>query len=136
MEVLGYLGALLIGLVLGLTGGGGSMLTVPVLVYLLAINPVTATGYSLFIVGTTSLFGAVQNYKKQLVDIKNGFLFAIPSFIGVYLTRKFIVPIIPNEIQLGEISLLKGTFLMILFAIIMLLAAFSMLKKKKKQLQI
>ena len=79
MEILGYLGALCIGLVLGLTGGGGSILTVPILVYLMSISPVTATAYSLFIVGTTSTFGAIHNYRKNLVDIKNGFIFAIPS---------------------------------------------------------
>ena len=69
MEILGYVGALFIGLVLGLTGGGGSILTVPILVYLMNISPVTATAYSLFIVGTTSTFGAIQNYRKNLVDI-------------------------------------------------------------------
>ena len=66
-EFFGYFGALIIGLVLGLTGGGGSILTVPVLVYLLGINPVTATAYSLFIVGTTSAFGTIQDYRKGLV---------------------------------------------------------------------
>lgn len=132
MEIFGYIGALLIGLVLGLTGGGGSMLTVPILVYIMLLNPVVATGYSLFIVGTTSIFGAFQNFRKGLVDIKKGFLFAIPSFIGVYLTRSFLVPIIPDEIlKIGNFTVYKGTFLMLFFAIIMFLAAMSMLKKKK-----
>lgn len=132
MEILGYFGALLIGLVLGLTGGGGSMLTVPILVYIMLIDPVIATGYSLFIVGTTSIFGAFQNFRKGLVDIQKGFIFAIPSFIGVYLTRSFIVPIIPNEIiTTSNFTLTKGTFLMLFFAVIMFLAAMSMLKKKK-----
>lgn len=132
MEIIGYLGALLIGLVLGFTGGGGSMLTVPILVYIMLIDPVIATGYSLFIVGTTSIFGAFQNLKKGLVDVKKGFLFAIPSFIGVYITRSWIVPIIPDEIfNVGNFTLRKGTFLMLFFAIIMFLAAISMLKKKK-----
>ncbi|MGV7107089.1 sulfite exporter TauE/SafE family protein [Flavobacterium sp. U410] len=132
METLGYLGALLIGLVLGLTGGGGSMLTVPVLTYLLHINPVTATAYSLFIVGTTSVFGAIHNYQKKLVDVKNGFIFAIPSFVGVYLTRKFLVPLLPDFIfQSDNFSISKGSFLMIFFAIVMLLASYSMLKTKK-----
>ena len=81
MELFGYFGALCIGLILGLTGGGGSILTVPILVYVMLIDPIIATAYSLFIVGTTSAFGAVQNYRKGLVDIKNGFLFAIPSFV-------------------------------------------------------
>ena len=132
MEILGYVGALFIGLVLGLTGGGGSILTVPILVYLMNINPVTATAYSLFIVGTTSTFGAIQNYRKNLVDIKNGFIFAIPSFIAVYLTRKYIVPEIPKIIIESPILITKDTFLMLFFAVIMVFGALSVLKKKSQ----
>ena len=132
MEILGYVGALFIGLVLGLTGGGGSILTVPILVYLMSINPVTATAYSLFIVGTTSTFGAIQNYRKNLVDIKNGFIFAIPSFVAVYLTRKYIVPRIPEIIIESPILITKNTFLMLFFAVIMIFGALSVLKKKSQ----
>ena len=132
MEILGYVGALFIGLVLGLTGGGGSILTVPILVYLMSINPVTATAYSLFIVGTTSTFGAIQNYRKNLVDIKNGFIFAIPSFVAVYLTRKYIVPEIPKIILESPILITKDTFLMLSFAVIMIFGALSVLKKKSQ----
>jgi uncharacterized membrane protein YfcA len=132
MEILGYVGALFIGLVLGLTGGGGSILTVPILVYLMNISPVTATAYSLFIVGTTSTFGAIQNYRKNLVDIKSGFLFAIPSFIAVYLTRKYIVPRIPDIIIEAPILITKNTFLMLFFAVIMIFGALSVLKKKSQ----
>lgn len=133
MEILGYLGALCIGLVLGLTGGGGSILTVPILVYLMSINPVTATAYSLFIVGTTSTFGAIQNYRKNLVDLKNGFIFAIPSFVAVYLTRKYIVPEIPKIILESPILITKDTFLMLFFALIMIFGALSVLKKKNQE---
>ena len=132
MEILGYVGALFIGLVLGLTGGGGSILTVPILVYLMSVSPVTATAYSLFIVGTTSTFGAIQNYRKNLVDIKNGFIFAIPSFIAVYLTRKYIVPEIPKVIIESPILITKNTFLMLFFAVIMIFGALSVLKKKSQ----
>jgi hypothetical protein len=133
IEILGYIGALLIGLILGLTGGGGSILTVPILVYILAFNPVTAAAYSLFIVGTTSAFGATINYFKGLVDVKTGFLFAIPSFIAVFLTRRYIVKNIPESIiTIGNYILTKNTFLMVLFAVIMFFAALSMLKKKKE----
>lgn len=132
MELLGYLGALVIGLILGLTGGGGSILTVPILVYVLLINPVTATAYSLFIVGTTSVFGATQNYYKGLVDVKTGFLFAIPSFVAVFITRKILVPLLPEVLIKNPFVLEKSTFLMALFAVIMLFAAYSMLKKKKE----
>lgn len=132
IEILGYIGALLIGLILGLTGGGGSILTVPILVYILSFSPVTAAAYSLFIVGTTSAFGASVNYFKGSVDVKTGFIFAIPSFIAVFITRKYIVELIPEVLLQTEfITLTKDAFLMLFFAVVMLFAAFSMLKKKK-----
>lgn len=131
-EIFGYVGALLIGLILGLTGGGGSVLTVPILVYVLLIDPVLATAYSLFIVGTTSAFGATQNYFKGLVDLKTGIIFAIPSFIAVFITRRFILPRIPDTIiNSATLLLTKDKFLMAFFAIVMLFAAYSMLKKPK-----
>ena len=98
----------------------------------MSVSPVTATAYSLFIVGTTSTFGAIQNYRKNLVDIKNGFIFAIPSFIAVYLTRKFIVPRIPEIIIESPILITKNTFLMLFFAVIMIFGALSVLKKKSQ----
>jgi len=132
MEAFGYFGALVIGLILGLTGGGGSILTVPLLVYALGFNPVTATAYSLFIVGTTSAFGAMQNYRKGFVEVKKGILFAIPSFTAVYFTRKYIVPAIPDVLlQTEYFSVTKEMFLMVLFAVIMFFAALSMLKKRR-----
>ena len=136
IEILGYIGALLIGLILGLTGGGGSILTVPILVYILSFSPVTAAAYSLFIVGTTSAFGASVNYFKGLVDFKTGFIFAIPSFIAVFITRKYIVKSIPEIIfQTENIIISKDTFLMVFFAIVMFFAALSMLKKKKIEVE-
>ena len=136
MEILGYLGAFFIGIILGLTGGGGSILTVPLLVYVLSYNPVISAAYSLFVVGTSSAFGASLNYRKKLVDIKRGIIFAIPSFIGVFITRKYIVPEIPNIIlQTNYFTLTKNTFLMLLFAVIMIFAALSMLKKPKVNLK-
>jgi uncharacterized protein len=136
MEILGYVGAFFIGIILGLTGGGGSILTVPLLVYVLGYNPVISAAYSLFVVGASSAFGASLNYRKKLVDIKTGFIFAIPSFIGVFITRKYIVPIIPDIIlQTPFFTLTRNTFLMLLFAVITLFAALSMLKKPKLNLK-
>jgi len=130
---LGYVGALVIGIVLGITGGGGSIITVPVLVYILNYNPIIATAYSLFIVGTTSAFGTVQNFRRKLVVPGKAIQFAIPSLLGVYITRKFIVPKIPDTVfYLGSLRLSKETFLMVLFAVVMFLAAYSMLKTKKE----
>jgi len=130
-ETLGYIGALFIGIVLGITGGGGSIITVPILVYILNYNPLIASAYSLFIVGTTSGFGTFQNFKKGLVYPKIAFQFAIPSILGVYITRKYIVTTIPVTIcNFGSFTLSKDTFLMLLFAIVMILASYSMLKKQ------
>ena len=132
-QILGYIGAFIVGLVLGLIGGGGSILTVPILVYLIGLNPVTATAYSLFIVGTTSLFGAFQNFKKKMVDFKTAIIFAIPAFVAVYLTRKYLIPAIPETMfTIADFVVTKNIFIMILFAIIMLLASISMIKTKKR----
>jgi len=127
----GYTGAFIIGLILGLMGGGGSILTVPLLVYVLGINPVIATAYSLFIVGTTSAFGSVQNFINNNISFKKALLVALPSFIMVYITRKNIVPALPEHIiETGTVSITKDVFIMLLFAAIMLLASLSMLAQR------
>ncbi len=132
IDIVGYLGALLIGIVLGLIGGGGSILTVPILVYVLAINPVVATAYSLFIVGSTSLVGAFKNMQKKLVDFKTAIVFSIPAFVSVYLTRKFVVPAIPDHIfTLFGFEVTKNIGIMLFFAIVMIVASISMIREKK-----
>lgn len=138
VEVLGYLGALLIGLVLGLIGGGGSILTVPILVYALGINPVLATAYSLFVVGATSLVGAVKNMLKGMVDFKTAIIFAVPAFIAVYLTRAYLIPAIPEALfefsfRESELLITKNLAIMLFFAIIMLLASISMIRTNRKE---
>lgn len=132
IEILGYLGAFVVGLVLGLSGGGGSIITVPVMVYLIGINPITATAYSLFVVGSTSTIGAIQNFKKQLVDIKTAIIFAIPAFTVVYLTRRYLVPAIPETVfTMSDFAVTKDIFIMLFFAIIMLVASLSMIRSKE-----
>ena len=132
IEILGYVGALFVGLVLGLIGGGGSILTVPIMVYLIGLNPIVATAYSLFVVGVTSIFGAFQNYKKGFVDIKTAIIFAIPAFIVVYFTRRYVVPMIPDVVfSVGDFEVTNNIFIMVFFAIVMLLASFSMIRNKR-----
>ncbi len=134
--ILGYLGGLIVGIVLGLIGGGGSILTVPILVYLIGLNPIVATAYSLFIVGVTSVIGAFQNFKRGLVDLKTAIIFAIPAFIAVYLTRRFLVPMIPNVVfTVGTFEVTNTIFIMLFFAFIMLLASLSMIINKKDKLK-
>ena len=133
LNLYGLVGALVIGTILGLTGGGGSILTVPVLVYLLSINPVTATAYSLFIVGSTALVGAIRNAQKGMIEYKVGIVFSIPAFISVFLTRKIIVPAIPEVIfTLDSFILTKDIVVMIFFAVIMFTASISMIRERKE----
>ncbi|SHJ35140.1 sulfite exporter TauE/SafE family protein [Pseudozobellia thermophila] len=130
-EILGYVGAVAIGVVLGLIGGGGSILTVPVLVYLLYIEPVTATAYSLFVVGLTSLVGTLRNLGKKLVDVKTALVFAAPALVAVYATRRYLIPAIPDHLfRIGDFMLTKDIGIMVFFALIMLLASISMIRGK------
>jgi len=132
MVILGYLMAVFMGLILGVIGGGGSILTVPILVYLMGISPDIATGYSLLLVGATAAFGAIRYFREGLVDIKASILFAIPSIVAVYLTRAFLMPNIPDDILLSPIHITKNTAIMVLFAILMLASAVMMLRKAYK----
>ncbi len=132
MEVMGYVLAVLVGVSLGLIGGGGSILTVPILVYVLGINPVLATSYSLFIVGSTALVGAVNNYRKGLVNIKMALFFGLSSIITVFVTRKLILPKIPSVLlSTNHLLITQSIATMVLFAILMLLASIAMIKEKK-----
>ena len=131
MEIIGYLASVLIGISLGLIGGGGSILTVPVLVYLFHVDPVIATAYSLFIVGASSLVGAWPKYQQGFVNLKTAIIFGIPSIASVYATRKYLVPAIPSELgHIGELAITKSVMMMLLFAILMVAASISMIRSK------
>jgi hypothetical protein len=134
MEIIGYIASILIGISLGLIGGGGSILTVPVLVYLFHVDPVQATAYSLFIVGASSLVGSWPKYKQGFVNLKTAIIFGIPSIAAVFATRKFIVPAIPNELgEFAGIAITKSLLMMMLFAVLMVAASFSMIRSKKNK---
>lgn len=133
MEIIGYIASLIIGISLGLIGGGGSILTVPVLVYLFGVEPVLATAYSLFIVGLSSLVGAFPKYKQGLVNLKTALIFGIPAITAVYATRRFIVPLIPAHVfSIGDFVITKNILMMVLFAILMVFASVSMIREKNK----
>jgi len=132
LEILGYLASALIGISLGLIGGGGSILTVPVLKYIFGLDTVTSTAYSLFIVGASSLVGAIPKYKEGLVNVKTGLIFGAPSILAVYATRKWIVPEIPDVVfTVNQFEFTKSMLLMGIFAVLMVFASFSMIKKPK-----
>ena len=133
-EIVGYSCAALIGITLGLTGSGGSILTVPLLVYLFHFSPLIATSYSLFIVGTTSLVGAVNSYLNRLIDLRTALLFGTSSVVTVFVTRKFILPLIPSHIAtIGSYDISFSSLTMLLFALLMLLASLSMIRSNAEQ---
>jgi uncharacterized membrane protein YfcA len=133
MEILGYAMAVIVGISLGLIGSGGSILTVPILVYIMGVDPVISTAYSLFIVGSTALVGGIQNALQKKVDFKTVLIFGIPSIAAVYITRLWLVPLIPAEVMtVGEFVITKPIAIMLLFAIVMIMASISMIRTGKK----
>lgn len=134
MEAAGYFLALFMGATLGMLGGGGSILTVPILVYFFNITPVMATAYSLFVVGVSSLVGMAGYLRHGLVSIKTGFVFAVPAFISVYAVRRYLIPSLPEVIfKAGNYNFTKDMLVMFVFSVVMIMASFSMIKKGKKE---
>ncbi len=132
MEIAGYFAAAIVGLTMGLLGGGGSILTIPILVYLFHISPTLAISYSLFIVGVTSLVGAMNNLRNKQVDLKTVLLFGSASVTTVFITRKFIIPIVPDVFfTIGDYEVTHAMFVMVMFAILMVAASVSMIRNRK-----
>lgn len=133
-QFIGYGLAVIVGITLGLIGSGGSILSVPILVYIMGIEPILATAYSLFIVGITALLGGIQKAKENLVDFKKVILFGTPTIIAVFITRKLILPSIPDIVfESNSFSLKKSVLVMIIFAIVMIVASTKMIKPLKEQ---
>lgn len=131
MEIIAYVAAAFIGIALGLIGGGGSILTMPVLVYLFGIHPLMATSYSLFIVGSTSLIGAFNNYRKGQIDLKAVLFFGATSILTVFVTRKFVIPTIPtNLFNLAGYHITSSLATMFFFGVLMLVASIGMISSK------
>ena len=134
MEIAGYAASLFIGVSLGLIGGGGSILTLPVLVYLFAVSPTTAISYSLFIVGATSLAGAINNYRKGWVNMRTALLFGAASITTVFGIRRFVVLILPDVFfTIHTFQVTRALFLMVVFAMLMIFASLTMIRGKKTE---
>lgn len=131
--ILGFLAILLMGVTLGLLGAGGSILAVPILVYLFKIDPVLSTSYSLLLVGYTALIGAILYFKKKQIDFNIAIKFAVPSIISVYLTRRFLLPAIPHEIHFANFIITKDLLILLLFSLIMFLTSVFMVKNQNKK---
>lgn len=132
IEFIGYILALLVGISLGLLGGGGAIIIIPVLVYLFKKDVITASSYSLFIVFVSALIGSLRNVTKKSVDIKAAIIFGIPDIIAMYFVRRFIIPIIPKELyNFNEFVFTRDMGILSLFAIIILITSFSMIRGKE-----
>ncbi len=133
MTFIGYVSAILVGVSLGLIGGGGSILAIPILTYLFGITDTNiSTSYSLFIVGTSSLIGSLSYFKKDLVDLKKAITFGLPAIFAIYITRQIIVPTIPSKLfTLGDFIFTKDIGVMLIFAVLMIFASASMIKGRK-----
>lgn len=132
MEYIGYLASIIIGLSLGLIGGGGSILAVPILVYLFKISPEQSTTYSLFIVGFTSMIGSFGHYRLGNLKLKSALIFAVPSIISLLFIRKSILSYIPSTItSINGFDITKDLLIMVVFAFLMVATSFSMIKKSK-----
>lgn len=133
MEYFGYFASVIIGLSLGLIGGGGSILAVPILVYLFKVYPEQATTYSLFIVGFSSIIGSFSHYKLGNLKIKSALVFAFPSIVSLLLIRKIILPIIPDTLfSIDGFDITKNLLIMVVFAFLMIAASLSMIKKTEQ----
>ena len=130
-EIAGYVAALFVGFSLGFIGGGGSILTVPILKYMMGFGAVLSTAYSLFIVGIAALIGSFGYFKRNLVNLKAAVLFAIPSLLAVAVTRKYVIPSLPDPIMIFNIAITKDVYIMVVFAVVMLLASYSMIRSSK-----
>lgn len=131
-QVLGYFGALAIGVVLGLIGSGGSLMAIPIFTYLFQIGPVTTTAYSLFVVGTASTIGALGNFKKKLVNFRIVVFFGIPAFISVFIVRKYLIPFIPEKLfSIHEYVVTQHIAILFLLAVLMLVSGYPMIKNNK-----
>lgn len=131
MEIIGYILAILIGISLGLIGSGGSILTIPILVYIMLVSPSHATTYSLFIVGFAALFGSIKGIKDKLLDTRIALYFGIPSVISIFIMRKFLVNLLPVDLfKMFGFTITKDFLIMLVFAILMILASASMIKKR------
>lgn len=132
MEYFGYFASIIVGLSLGLIGGGGSILTIPILVYLFKIEPELATSYSLFIVGLTALSGGYSHYKLGNLNIKSALYFAVPSLFSILIIREVIFPQIASTLfTIASYAVSKDLLIMIVFAVLMMGAALSMIREKK-----
>jgi len=127
--LIGFLLAVLVGVTLGLVGSGGTILTLPILVYVMGVDPVLATTYSLFSIGVSSMVGAVRGFVAREIDVRRVFAFGLPSLLMVFVMRTFILPLVPEVIAIGPWEVRQSILLMLLFAVVMSASSIAMIRE-------
>ena len=128
-DLIAFTLSLIVGITLGLVGAGGSILTVPILVFIVGIEPKYATTYSLFVVGITSLVGTVHNLILKKLHLFSAFVFFVPSLVVMLLFKHYVMPEIPDDIvEFQDFILTKDVAIMIVFAFVMMAASFNMIR--------
>ncbi len=127
--------SLFVGLSLGVIGAGGSILTVPILHYVLGLDAVTSTALSLAVVGVTAAAAMMRYQRNNLIAWKEGLLFALPSLVSVASVRAIVVPSLPGEVVLipGVFGVAKDTLILASFSIVMFVASLAMLKPQRTE---
>lgn len=120
-SIIGLILAACIGLSLGLIGGGGSILAVPILIYVMGVDSKAAIAMSLVIVGATSIIGAIPHWKQGNVNFKTAIIFTPPAMLGAYLGAR-----------ITALPFITDTFQLISFGIIMVMASVLMIRKGGK----
>ncbi|HPQ07705.1 MAG TPA: sulfite exporter TauE/SafE family protein [Bacteroidia bacterium] len=134
MEVIGYILAVFIGIVLGLFGSGGAIISFPVLVYFMGISPELAGNYTLLIVGISALVGTIKQLKEKTLDIKVAISFSIPLLLSFFITKKIILPAIPSKIlETNALTFTKDNLIMSLFVITLSVIIYKMLNKDSNE---
>lgn len=133
LEILGYAAMVCVGLILGCIGSGGSILAIPILVYLFSEDVEIASAYSLFLVGVTSLTGAILKQAEQFLDVRAAFLFGFPSIATTFITRRWLIPHVPDRIlDWGSFHITKDHLLLLLLSSLMIVSAGMMLRGPAK----
>jgi len=129
----GYLSSLFMGLVLGAIGGGGSILTVPILIYLFGMTAWSSTAHSLVVVGITAFAGAILAYQRKDIDLVKVWIFGLPGIVGVFVVRAWLMPALPVYVTLGSYSFERGSLVLTVFVALMLATSLGMIFSSSKQ---
>lgn len=132
---LGYLAGLVVGILLGMLGGGGSLL-LPAMLYLFHLDLKLATAYTTILVGVTAMFGAVPRLRRNLIDVPTVIALGIPVSVGMLLVRLWLFDVVPKTLfTVGSIAVTKKMFVLTIFVGLLLLSFASMMGLFRKKLQ-